>query len=276
MTSAPPIRHQNWFRIDSASIVRCARDDPITVARRPVARVDIQHVLAKEAHQQRHRYYSQDEDQAHGERAHHGMQQHAEAEPQKIEWVQHPRRDQRRHQEGEPPPRTPINAASRPKGRLRQLWGSAPAPLRACALHHSSCVTLLVRRELRASSESYGHFSRPARTANARRTDRSSCRQLSKRSFEAQPANGRTDDELDTHGAVSGRSCGRTRGCEFGDVCGGADARSWGACNIFGRDCRCDPGAGGCRRSQARGRAQTCRAQARHRALTLLKRHSAT
>src|SRR5262245_3313610 len=36
----------------------------------------------------------------------------------------------------------------RPKGRLRQLWGSAPAPLRACALHHSSCLTLRLRFNL--------------------------------------------------------------------------------------------------------------------------------
>jgi hypothetical protein len=33
----------------------------------------------------------------------------------------------------------------RPKGRLRQLWESAPAPLRGCARHHSSCVTLRLR-----------------------------------------------------------------------------------------------------------------------------------
>src|SRR6476661_661647 len=30
----------------------------------------------------------------------------------------------------------------RPKRRLRQLWASAPAPLRACAHHHSSWLTL--------------------------------------------------------------------------------------------------------------------------------------
>src|SRR3954453_21976051 len=36
----------------------------------------------------------------------------------------------------------------RPKGHLRQLWGSAPAPLRACALHHSSCLTLRLRFNL--------------------------------------------------------------------------------------------------------------------------------
>jgi transposase len=36
----------------------------------------------------------------------------------------------------------PRNSHQRPKGRLRQLWGSAPAPLRACAHHHSSWVTL--------------------------------------------------------------------------------------------------------------------------------------
>jgi sigma-70-like protein len=36
----------------------------------------------------------------------------------------------------------------RPKGRLRQLWGSAPAPLRACARHYSSCVTLRLRFNL--------------------------------------------------------------------------------------------------------------------------------
>src|SRR3954469_5223213 len=36
----------------------------------------------------------------------------------------------------------------RPKRHLRQLWGSAPAPLRACALHHSSCVTLRLRFNL--------------------------------------------------------------------------------------------------------------------------------
>jgi hypothetical protein len=107
-------------------------------------------------------------------------------------------------------------------------------------------------RELRASSESYDHFSRPRGRRTPGRTDRSSRGQVSKRSFEAHPSNGRTDDEFDTHGAVSGKSCGRTRGCEFGDVCGGADARPGGACNIFGRDCRCDRGAGGCRRAQAR------------------------
>jgi hypothetical protein len=33
----------------------------------------------------------------------------------------------------------------RPKGRLRQFWESAPAPLRAPAFHHSSCVTLRLR-----------------------------------------------------------------------------------------------------------------------------------
>jgi hypothetical protein len=36
----------------------------------------------------------------------------------------------------------------RPKGRLRQPWGSAPAPLRACARHHSSCATLRLRFNL--------------------------------------------------------------------------------------------------------------------------------
>src|SRR6202051_209670 len=36
----------------------------------------------------------------------------------------------------------------RPKGRHRQLFGSAPAPLRACARHHSSCVTLRLRFNL--------------------------------------------------------------------------------------------------------------------------------
>ena len=35
-----------------------------------------------------------------------------------------------------------------PKGRLRQLWGSAPAPLRACAHHHSSWVALRLRFNL--------------------------------------------------------------------------------------------------------------------------------
>src|SRR5262249_7272224 len=35
-----------------------------------------------------------------------------------------------------------------PKGQLRQLWGSAPALLRACARHHSSCVTLRLRFNL--------------------------------------------------------------------------------------------------------------------------------
>jgi hypothetical protein len=35
-----------------------------------------------------------------------------------------------------------------PKGRLRQLWRSAPAPLRACTRHHSSCVTLRLRFNL--------------------------------------------------------------------------------------------------------------------------------
>ena len=36
----------------------------------------------------------------------------------------------------------------RPKRRLRQLCGSAPAPLRACALQHSSCLTLRLRFNL--------------------------------------------------------------------------------------------------------------------------------
>jgi hypothetical protein len=38
-----------------------------------------------------------------------------------------------------------AGARRRPKGRLRQLLGSAPAPLRACARHHSSCVTVEVQ-----------------------------------------------------------------------------------------------------------------------------------
>ena len=36
----------------------------------------------------------------------------------------------------------------RPKVRVRQLGGSAPAPLRACAHHHSSWVTLRLRFNL--------------------------------------------------------------------------------------------------------------------------------
>ena len=36
----------------------------------------------------------------------------------------------------------------RPKGRLRQLWGSAAAPLRACTRHHSSCGILRLRFNL--------------------------------------------------------------------------------------------------------------------------------
>ena len=40
------------------------------------------------------------------------------------------------------------HSRQRPKGRLRQLWGSAPAPLRACIRHHSSCGILRLRFNL--------------------------------------------------------------------------------------------------------------------------------
>ena len=42
-------------------------------------------------------------------------------------------------------PRASGHSRRRPNGRLRQPWESAPAPLRARALHHSSCVTLRLR-----------------------------------------------------------------------------------------------------------------------------------
>src|SRR4029077_8968416 len=43
----------------------------------------------------------------------------------------------------------PRHSRRRPMRRLRQLWGRAPAPLRACARHHSSSVTLRLRFDLR-------------------------------------------------------------------------------------------------------------------------------
>src|SRR5208337_3797757 len=56
-----------------------------------------------------------------------------------------------RHATNAPPPPSCVgpNSASvlhrRPRGRLRQLWGSAPAPPRASALHQSSFRNLLWR-----------------------------------------------------------------------------------------------------------------------------------
>ena len=44
--------------------------------------------------------------------------------------------------------RVPLAGSCKPEGAPRQLWGSAPAPPRARARHHSSCVTLRLRFNL--------------------------------------------------------------------------------------------------------------------------------
>src|SRR6202142_2651268 len=61
-----------------------------------------------------------------------------------------------RHATNAPPPPSCVgpNSASvlhrRPRGRLRQLWGSAPAPPRASALHQSSFRNLRLRFNYRS------------------------------------------------------------------------------------------------------------------------------
>jgi hypothetical protein len=86
------------------------------------------------------------------------------------------------------------------------------------------------------------------------RTDRSSSGHPSKRNIRR----GETNNENDTHSAVGGRSCGRARAREFGDVCCWADDRARGACNDFGRECGGERGEDGCCRAQTRRSPQTC------------------
>ena len=69
---------------------------------------------------------------------------------------------------------------------------------------------------------------------------------------------GETNNKNDTHGAVGGRSCGRARARELGDVCCWADSRARGGCNDFGRECGGDRGEDGCCRAQTPRSPQTC------------------
>src|SRR5271165_1082804 len=108
-----------------------------------------------------------------------------------------------RHATNAPPPPSCVgpNSASvlhrRPRGRLRQLWGSAPAPPRASALHQSSFRNLRLRFNYR-SQMSQLTVTHPTR----RRTPRSA------RSPERECRSSRSSDGLAIAASSFARFCG--------------------------------------------------------------------